>query len=171
MNQHQEERTGCKCGCEGGPNNRYCQTHLCDEHCKEYRVPPSTEDGRLGYLEDATDAPDWEQAEREAFEAIMLDGDSINSCGGAMLSASEVFLYMIERMKEARNAALEEAHQKCREHNDDINSKMVIDRLSKERNKALEEAAEAIDNIDYIGDVNIVKDRRNVMATIRSLKK
>lgn len=39
---------------------------------------------------------------RQHFEANMLDGDSLDDCGNAMLSAKEVFEYLEERVAEAR---------------------------------------------------------------------
>lgn len=53
-------------------------------------------------------SPTWEKKELKAFEADMLDGDSINDCGGAMIDAKEVFIYMIERMKEVREERYKE---------------------------------------------------------------
>lgn len=31
------EEKKCECGCNGGPNNKYCETHLCSKECAWYR--------------------------------------------------------------------------------------------------------------------------------------
>ncbi len=38
-----EEKKGCKCGCGGDANNRYCQLNHCSDMCKHYNgsTPPS----------------------------------------------------------------------------------------------------------------------------------
>lgn len=33
-----DERKGCQCGCEGGPNNPFCQRNHCSDECRDYRV-------------------------------------------------------------------------------------------------------------------------------------
>lgn len=42
---------------------------------------------------------------REHFEANMLDGESLDDCGNAMLSAKEVFSYMSQLIAEQTNVA------------------------------------------------------------------
>lgn len=44
-----------------------------------------------------------ENNEKEYFEANMLDGDKVEDCGGAMLSAASVLEYVQERVRQAES--------------------------------------------------------------------
>ena len=51
---------------------------------------------------------------KKEFEANMLDGDDINDCGGAMLSAKEVWLYFRPVISKVYLRAREEEDRKHR---------------------------------------------------------
>ena len=52
---------------------------------------------------------DWEKEQKEHFEANMLDGDRLEDCGKAMLSAESAFEYLIDALQWARQGGIEEA--------------------------------------------------------------
>lgn len=54
--------------------------------------------------------------DKQHFEENLLDGDSLDDCGGAMLSAVAVFEYLEERLESQKQSSFNEGKQNEREH-------------------------------------------------------